>query len=70
MSAPVPIAAIKCQLAAIVSVALDNDALRLPIRAAFRDGLQLLERDGDGLAGGQSVQKIRHISQTAREGAT
>jgi hypothetical protein len=44
MSAPVPIEAIKCQLRAIINVALDNDALRLPVRAAFRDGLQLLER--------------------------
>jgi hypothetical protein len=49
MSAPVPIAAIKCQLAAIVRVAIDNDSLKLPVRAAFRDGLQLLERDGDRL---------------------
>ena len=44
MTAPVHVAAIKCQLAAIVRVAIDNDAMRLPIRAAFRDGLQLLER--------------------------
>jgi hypothetical protein len=45
MSGALPIAAIRCQLAAIVRVALDNGAMRLPIRAAFRDALQLLERD-------------------------
>jgi hypothetical protein len=43
MTTPVPIAAIKCQLAAIIAVALDHDEGRLPIRAAFRDGPQLLE---------------------------
>ena len=44
MTAPLPVAAIKCQLAAIVRMAIDNDAMRLQVRAAFRDGLQLLER--------------------------
>ena len=45
MNAPLPVSAIKCQLEAIVRVALENDIMRLPIRAAFRDGPQLLERD-------------------------
>jgi hypothetical protein len=44
VSAPLPVEAIKCQLAAIVRVAIDNDVMRLPVRAAFRDSLQLLER--------------------------
>jgi hypothetical protein len=49
MSAPVPVDAIKCQIAAIVNHALENDLTRLPIRAAFRDALQAVERDGDKL---------------------
>lgn len=45
MSSPL-LRAIECQLRAVVRVALENDALRLFIRGAFRNALADVERPG------------------------
>ena len=45
MNSPL-IRVIECQLAAIVRVALENDALRLFIRGAIRNALADVERPG------------------------
>jgi hypothetical protein len=50
MKAPLPTAAIKCQVDAPVSYGLQHDDARLFVRGMFRDGLERLKRDDEKVA--------------------
>jgi hypothetical protein len=69
MRAPLPTAAIRCQVNALVAYGLEHDDARLFVRGMFRDGLERLKHNTCNIAQLAPVSRAADAKSQSQGGA-